>query len=56
MPAVFVTFERTLIMAYLATYGPTHSLALAKAIGMDRSSMVLRLQGALRAGLVDACP
>ncbi len=51
MPNVFATFERTELIAFLSTNGPTNRDALAKAFNVLKGPIAWRLQAAQRSGL-----
>ena len=53
MPAVFATFNRTQLLAFLAIYGPATTGMLAIVFGVPQPSMTRRLQAAERIGLVE---
>jgi len=52
MPNVFATFDRTELVAFLSTNGPTNVQSLVRAFNVPHPSMTRRLQAAERSGLV----
>jgi DNA-binding transcriptional ArsR family regulator len=55
MPSLFGTFDRTELIAFLATYGATRIATIAAAFDVSPPSMSRRLRAAEAAGLLERC-
>jgi DNA-binding Lrp family transcriptional regulator len=55
MPSLFGTFDRTELVAFIATHGAMRIAAIAEAFEVDPPSMLRRLRAAEAAGLLERC-
>lgn len=55
MPSLFGSFDRTQLVALLATYGPMQIPEIAAAFNVNYSSALRRVRAAARTGLLERC-